>query len=106
MMTLCNCGITLNTIQVPNFHRTIHLVMDVTVGHTYSMQHDFKPNTSREMESGKCRKYQKIYQRQRLAFAPMVIVLFRTMWTGRSTILVEPCRPLCTNNVRTQIFYE
>ena len=36
------------------------------------MQHDFQPNTLREMESGKCRKYQRFYQRQRLAFAPMV----------------------------------
>ena len=70
MMTLCNCGITANPIL--NFHRTTHLVMDVTIGHTYSLQHDFKANTLREMESGKCRKYQRFYQRQRLAFAPMV----------------------------------
>ena len=55
-----------------NFHRTTHQVMDVTIGHTYSMQHDFKPNTSREMESGKCRKYWRFYQQQRLAFAPIV----------------------------------
>ena len=27
--------------------------MDVTIGHTCSMQHDCKPNTWREMESGK-----------------------------------------------------
>ena len=70
MMTLCNCGITANPIL--NFHRTTHLVMDVTIGHTYSLQHDFKPNTSREMESRKCRKYQRFYKRQPLAFAPMV----------------------------------
>ena len=43
MMTLCNCGLTRNLIL--NFHRTTHLVMEVTIGHTYSMQHDFKPNT-------------------------------------------------------------
>ena len=36
------------------------------------MQHDFRTNTLREMESGRCRKYQRFYQRQRLAFAPMV----------------------------------
>ena len=42
-MTLCNCGLTRNLIL--NFHRTTHLVMEVTIGHTYSMQHDFKPNT-------------------------------------------------------------
>ena len=46
--------------------------MDITIGHSYSLQHDYKPNTLREMESGKCRKYQRFYQRQRLAFAPMV----------------------------------
>ena len=34
MMTLCNGGITPNLIL--NFHRTIFLVMDVTIGHTYS----------------------------------------------------------------------
>ena len=32
MMTLCNCGITPNPIL--NFHRTTHLVMDVTICHT------------------------------------------------------------------------
>ena len=69
-MTLCNCGITPN--QILNFHRTTHLVMDVTIGHTYSKQHDFKPNTLREMESRKCQKYQRFYQRQHLAFAPLV----------------------------------
>ena len=36
------------------------------------MQRDFKPNTSREMESGICQKYQRFYQRQRLAFATMI----------------------------------
>ena len=37
----------------------LHLVMDVTIGHTYSFQNDFKPNTLREMESNKCWKYQR-----------------------------------------------
>ena len=59
-------------IQILNFHRTTHLEMDVTIGHTYSMQHDFKQNTLKEMESGKCRKYQRFYQQQSLAFALMV----------------------------------
>ena len=77
MVTLCNCGITPNPIL--NFHRTTHFVMDDTIGHTYSMQHDFKPNTSRKMESGKCRKYRRFYQRPRLAFAPMVTNIAQTM---------------------------
>ena len=51
MMTLCNCGITPTPIL--NVHRTFHLIMDVTIGHTCSMQHDFQPNTF-EMESRKC----------------------------------------------------
>ena len=52
------------------------------------------------MESEKCRKYQRFYQRQqRLAFAPMGHKLFRTMRTRPSTILMEPCWPLCTSNI-------
>ena len=34
--------------------RTTQLVMHVTMGHTYLMQHDLKPNSSREMEMGNC----------------------------------------------------
>ena len=37
----------------------------------YNLQR-ITPTISRRMESGKCRKYQRFYQRQRLAFAPMV----------------------------------
>ena len=73
MLTLCNCGITPNPIL--NFHRMTHLIMDVTIGHTNSMLHDFKPNTLREMVSGKCQKYQRFYQQHRLAFAPVVTSL-------------------------------
>ena len=65
-MTLCHCGST-----PLNVHRTTHLVMDVTIGHTYSMQYSFKPKTLREMELGKCKKYQRFNQRQRLAVTPM-----------------------------------
>ena len=39
MISLCNCDITPNLIL--DFHRMTHLVMDVTIGHTNSMQHDF-----------------------------------------------------------------
>ena len=46
--------------------------MDVTEGRTYLIQHDFKPNTLREIESRKCLKSQRFYKLQRLAFAPMV----------------------------------
>ena len=49
MMTFCNCGITPNRIL--NVHRITHPVMDVAIGHTYSMQYDMKPNTLREMDS-------------------------------------------------------
>ena len=81
-----------------NFHRTTHLVIAIcTIGHTYSMQYDFKPSPWREMKSGKCRKHQRFYQQQRLGFAPMV-----KNSLGPSTILMEPCWPICTNNF--QIF--
>ena len=33
------------------------------------------------------------------SFCPDAHKLFRTMWTWASTILMEPCWPLCTNNV-------
>ena len=69
-MNLCNCDITPNPIL--KFHRTTHLEMDATIGCTYSVQHDSKPNTWREMEQGKCQKYQRFYQRQRLAFTTMI----------------------------------
>ena len=35
MMTLCNCGITPNPIL--NLHRTTRLVINVTIGQTYSI---------------------------------------------------------------------
>ena len=98
-MTLCNCAIIPE--QILNFNRTTHLAMNATIGHTYLMQHAFKPNTLGEMESEKCRKYQSLHQWQRLAFAPMVTNSFlglRTIWTRPSTNLMEPCWPLCTNN--------
>ncbi len=46
--------------------------MDVTIGHTYNMVHDLKPNNLRIMETTKRYKYDYHFLRQRLAFAPMV----------------------------------
>jgi hypothetical protein len=70
MMTLTGCGISPN-LQL-NLHSSTKLVMDVTIGHTYNMVHDFKPNNLRTMETTKRYKYDYHYLRQRLAFAPMV----------------------------------
>ncbi len=70
MMTLVNCGIPPNPRL--NFTSTTRLVMDVTIGHSYTTTHHFKSNTIQTMESTKRHKYSTHYQRQRLAFAPMV----------------------------------
>ena len=51
MMTLCNCGITPNTIL--NLHRTTHIVLDVTIGHLVLNATWLKPSTLRIMDSGK-----------------------------------------------------
>ena len=86
-MTPCNCCITQR--QILNFHGTNHLVMDVTIGHTYSMQHDVNPNTWREMELGKCWKISK---------TPLTTLnvcpshkLFGRMRTRPSTISIKLC---------------
>jgi hypothetical protein len=70
MMTLSWCGLTPNP-QL-SFTSTTRLVMDITIGHTYTATHHFKPHTLQTMESTKRRKYSQHFQRQGLAFAPMV----------------------------------
>ena len=50
-------------------------------------------------------KIPKILPATTFSFCPDGHKLFRTIWTGRSTILMEPCRPLRTNNVWTRIFH-
>ena len=75
MMTLCNYGITPNRILNSGFHRITHLVTDVTIGHTNSMQHDFKPNTS-SMENV---ENTKEFTSNDFSFCPHK--LFRKMWT-------------------------
>jgi hypothetical protein len=46
--------------------------MDVTIGHVFDTHHNFKPNTLQNLANSKCLKYATHYQRQRLAFAPIV----------------------------------
>jgi hypothetical protein len=70
MMTLTGCGISPN-LQL-NLQSSTKLCVDVTISHTYSIVHDFKPNNLRIMETTKLCKYDYHYLRQRLAFAPMV----------------------------------
>jgi hypothetical protein len=69
-MTLSWCGLTPNP-QL-NFTLTTCLVMDTTISHTYTATHHFKPHTLKTMESTKQHKYSQHYQRQGLAFAPIV----------------------------------
>ena len=50
--------------------------MDVTIGHVFNTHHNFKANTLKNLANSKieskCLKYETHYQRQRLAFAPIV----------------------------------
>ena len=52
-----------------NFSVGIRLIMDVTIGHVFDTHHNFKPTT---LLNSKHLKYAEHYQRQRLAFAPIV----------------------------------
>ena len=83
--------------QILDFHRTTHLVLDVTIGHTYLMQYDFKSNTLSEMGSGKCRKYQRFYQRQHSAFAKMVTNSFGVFYDNVDRTFCNSYRTLLTN---------
>ena len=69
-MTLTGCGINPN--PEPDFTSNTRVIMDVTIGHTFTMSHQYKANNLRTMEATKRRKYNNHYLRQRLAFAPMV----------------------------------
>ncbi len=69
-MTLSGCGLTPNP-QL-NFTLATRLVMDITIGHTCTAAHHFKPHSLQTMESTKRRKYSQRYTRQGLAFAPTV----------------------------------
>jgi hypothetical protein len=70
MMTLTGCGVNSNAQR--NFLADTRLIMDVTIGHVFDTHHNFKPNTLLSLSNSKCLKYAKHYQRQRLAFAPIV----------------------------------
>ena len=70
MMTLTGCGINPNPEL--DFTSNTRVIMDVTIGHTFTMSHQYKANNLRTMEATKRRKYNNHYLRQRLAFAPMV----------------------------------
>ena len=70
MMTLTGCGVTPNAQR--NFSKETRLIMDVTIGHVFDTHHNFKPNTLQKLANSKCLKYALHYQRQRLAFAPIV----------------------------------
>jgi hypothetical protein len=70
MMTLTGCGVIPNSQR--NFSEDTRLIMDVTIGHVFDTHHNFKPNTLLSLSNSKCLKYAEHYQRQRLAFAPIV----------------------------------
>ena len=55
-----------------NFTKSTRLIMDVTIGHVFDTQHNFKRNNIHSMETRKRNKYAEHYQQQRLAFAPIV----------------------------------
>ena len=70
MTTLCNCGVTPKQIlNLPQNEPTSNGCHDRP---THSIQHDFRLNTLREMESGTWWKYQRFYKQQHLAFASVV----------------------------------
>lgn len=55
-----------------NFTKATRLIMDVTIGHVFDTNHNFKKRSIHSMETRKRNKYAEHYQQQRLAFAPMV----------------------------------
>jgi hypothetical protein len=61
---------------------------DVTIGHSYTTTHHFKPSTIQTIEFTKRHNYSIHYQRQRLAFAPMVA---KTLGPRPSSVLLESC---------------
>ncbi len=73
-MTLMVCGVTPNAQC--NFSVDTWLIMDITIGHVLDTHHNFKPNTLRSLSNSKCIKHAEHYQRQRLAFAPIVAYSF------------------------------
>jgi hypothetical protein len=48
------------------------LIMDVTIGNVFDTNHNFKPNTLLSISNSKCIQCADDYQRQCLAFAPIV----------------------------------
>jgi hypothetical protein len=75
MMTLTGYGVIPNAQR--NFSANTRLIMDVTIGHVFDTDHNFKPNTLRNLATAKCLKYAEHYQLQRLPFSPHL----------------DPCRP-------------
>ena len=55
-----------------NFTKATRLIMDVTIGHVFDTNHNFKRNIIHSMETRKRNKYAEHYQQQRFAFAPIV----------------------------------
>ena len=89
MMTLTGCGVTPNAQR--NFSKYTRLIMDVTIGHVFDTQHNFRPNTLQQLANSICLKYASHYQRQRLAFA--LIVGANTLGRlGADTVSLESCQ--------------
>ena len=97
---------------VLNFCGITHLVMDVTIGHSYSTTHDFKPNT---LEKWSWEKISKILPATPFGFCPDGHKLLRTMQTRPPTIFLFICRnvllskkhrpEVCTQKFRPYINY-
>ena len=69
-MALTGCEVIPNAQR--NFSVDTRLIMDVTIGHVFNTHHNFKPSTLLSLSNSKQLKYAEHYQRQRLAFAPIV----------------------------------
>jgi hypothetical protein len=72
----------------PNWRCPPNLIMDFTLGHTYTSRHVLKQNPLETMEHDKCEFYTSKYHEQGLAFAPLAAntfgqlgsELFRFLW--------------------------
>ena len=60
----------------PNCRCPPNLIMDFTLGHTYTSSHVLKQNTLETMEHDKCEFYTSKYHEQGLAFAPLAANTF------------------------------
>ena len=78
MMTLTGCRVIPSSQR--NLSADTRLIIDVTIGHVFDTHLDFKPNTLQNLATSKCLKYAEHYQRQCLAFTPIVANSLEQFW--------------------------